>query len=65
MELLPIIAILSMFVILPTIVMSGIFAIVYLIVKATVSNNSGVPIDNLQRQIADLKRELEEMKRQE
>ena len=63
MELIPIIAILSMFVILPAIVMMGIFAIVYFVIKATASNNSGVTIDNLQCQIADLKRELEEMKR--
>jgi len=64
MELIPIIAILSMFVILPAIVMTGIFAIVYFIVKATASNNSGVTIDNLQCQIADMKRELEKMKRE-
>ena len=62
MELIPIIVILSIFVIPPAIVMTGIFAIVYFVIKATASNNSGVIINNLQCQIADLRRELEEVK---
>ena len=68
--LIPIIAILSVFVIPPAIVMFGIFAIGYFIVKATASNNSGATIDSLQRQIlrcqlADLKRELREIKQKQ